>query len=235
MVVLSCFTGAKGFCSFSSFMAALEHAAIPSLLFISPDFFSLWFLPHCLITKTSHQNEKNKYLWSSHEQHHPLWGEALGELQLSRLEEKEIKSCFFLAISSSSCFPVLHIFTLHFSHVFCPCSQACANEQWWEPCWIIPWVFICIWRGCEAPTSLVWCKYLPMDSCTSWSHPMARYLHMVIMDAVTTSPFLGRKDIISLLDTWYTLTPNPQGVGRTMTRDGRSPLSCWLRGKDISL
>lgn len=103
MLVLSCFTGATGFCSFSSFMAALEHAPIPSLLFISPEFFSLWFLPHCLITKTSHQNEKNKYLWSSHEQHHPLWGEVLGELQLSRLEEKEIKSCFPFAIASSSC------------------------------------------------------------------------------------------------------------------------------------
>lgn len=179
MVVLSCFTGATGVCSFSSFVAVLEHAAIPSLSFISPELFSLWFLPHCLITKTSHQNEKNKYLWSSHKQHHPPWGEVLGELQLSRLEE-EIKSCFLFAIASPSCF-------LFF--MFSPCTSPNfsgpvlrlvpmnSDENQAE---LSPWVFICPWRGCEAPIlwfgvspcprTAVWAGHIPWHViCTWWS------------------------------------------------------------------
>lgn len=163
-------------------------------------------------------------------QHHPLWGEALGELQLSRLEEKEIKSCFIFAIASPSRF---------LCFMFSPCTS---------PMFSLPVLRLVMRAKLNYPlgihfhlerlwstSSLVWCQSLPMDSCASWSHTTAHYLHVAVMEAVTTSPLLRRKSIISLLNTQSTFIPNPRGLGRTTTRDGRNPLSFWLRGEDISL
>lgn len=95
VVFLSCFSWAMGFCSFSSFVAAAGTCNHSLTLLSFPEIFSSWFLPHCLVTQTSHQNEKNKYP-NCHKQHHPLWSEAPDELQLPRLEEQDIESCLLL-------------------------------------------------------------------------------------------------------------------------------------------
>lgn len=175
LVVVSCFTGATGFCSFSLFTAAAGMCSNPlTLIYFSRIFFAMVSPP---LPQQKHPTRMRKINISTPvlpQAASPTLGRSTRWAAAPQAggAEDQVLSPFAITSLSSSCKFSVRVLSATI------CNLACANKRWYEPGWSIPWVSICTWRGCEPPAlwfgvspcpwTAVWAGYILWHVNSTW-------------------------------------------------------------------